>query len=197
MNDKQQEQNFPSSSIIKDVDNKFHQLLKETVHDFLFQPLEKKTCTNPIISNLLMHEVKVSTSQQQPRTSGFFDSRKRNIVEKTNDIKKNKKNIIRIEHVKQPTKPKFSPLRKRQNRIQTVKVFRGTGYQKENEENIVTTTTATNSYNRKAFTNASRHQRMISQQYRRDNDDNNNISSNDHINKYIELSKLNVIYIVY
>ena len=85
MNDKQQEQNFPSSSIIKDVDNKFHQLLKETVHDFLFQPLEKKTCTNPIISNLLMHEVKVSTSQQQPRTSGFFDSRKRNIVEKTND----------------------------------------------------------------------------------------------------------------
>ena len=76
MNDKQQEQNFPSSSIIKDVDNKFHQLLKETVHDFLFQPLEKKTCTNPIISNLLMHEVKVSTSQQQPRTSGFFDSRK-------------------------------------------------------------------------------------------------------------------------
>ena len=71
MNDKQQEQNFPSSSIIKDVDNKFHQLLKETVHDFLFQPLGKKTCTNPIISNLLMHEVKVSTSQQQPRTSGL------------------------------------------------------------------------------------------------------------------------------
>ena len=32
MNDKQQEQNFPSSSIIKDMDNKFHQLLKETVH---------------------------------------------------------------------------------------------------------------------------------------------------------------------
>ena len=31
MNDKQQEQNFPSSSIIKDVDNKFHQLLKETI----------------------------------------------------------------------------------------------------------------------------------------------------------------------
>ena len=42
MNDKQQEQNFPSSSIIKDMDNKFHQLLKETVHNFLFQPLEKK-----------------------------------------------------------------------------------------------------------------------------------------------------------
>ena len=81
MNDKQQEQNFPSSSIIKDMDNKFHQLLKETVHDFLFQPLGKKTCTNPIISNLLMHEVKVSTSQQQPRTSGFFDSRKTNIVD--------------------------------------------------------------------------------------------------------------------
>ena len=31
MNDKQQEQNFPSSTIIKDVDNKFHQLLKETL----------------------------------------------------------------------------------------------------------------------------------------------------------------------
>ena len=48
MNDKQQEQNFPSSSIIKDVDNKFHQLLKET-GELNFNVFSKTM--SPLLSN--------------------------------------------------------------------------------------------------------------------------------------------------